>query len=268
MVHVPPNCTECAPSARACATTQRQVNTRQSPSVQPPGFPAAPNRRTCKQTWTRYLGGICRRCVPRSAASTLDRSPRHVSRPDARPGPSDGQAFHLPPLTSGHISQHPCKRSTYITTRELGRREQPVRHRLPAHKVGRALEDPGTEVTAAYPHTARGGGINRSIRGIDISVNCLNAIASMEFSNLPRRHPTPKSSGWLAGSTRLREIWATQCAAPLWLLACQQGLGWQVSSEVRTPGRRSFSLKTLRLITCRLGSGSNAMTQHKPARSV
>lgn len=64
VVHMPPNCTECAPFCRACATTQRQVNTRQSPAVQPPGFPPAPNRRTCKQTWTRYLGGICRCCVP------------------------------------------------------------------------------------------------------------------------------------------------------------------------------------------------------------
>lgn len=67
VVHMPPNCTECAPLCRACATIQRQVNTRQSPSVQPPGFPAAPNRRTCKQTWTRYLGGnlplLCTYCM-------------------------------------------------------------------------------------------------------------------------------------------------------------------------------------------------------------
>lgn len=62
-----------------------------------------------------------------------------------------------PPLLlciSGHISQYPCKRPTNITTRGLGRREQPVRHSSRRAVWGDWGKDPGTEkVTAAYPHT-------------------------------------------------------------------------------------------------------------------
>lgn len=59
---------------------------------------------------------------------------------------------------SGHISQYPCKRPTNITTRGLGRREQPVRHRLPARSVGGLGEGPwDRKVTAAYPHTTPKG---------------------------------------------------------------------------------------------------------------
>lgn len=150
VVHMPPNCTECAPFCRACATTQRQVNTRQSPAVQPPGFPPAPNRRTCKQTWTRYLGGICRCCVPNVPMCV---------RPVAQGVllylgiNNQRQAIHLL-----HLSHSLSLRALVTSPNTLangrpisltagwGGGSNPSRHRLPARRVGggeEALEDPG-----------------------------------------------------------------------------------------------------------------------------
>lgn len=87
----------------------------------------------------------------------------------------------------------------------------PSGNRLPARRVGemggRALEDPGTKVTAAYPHTTPT--VNRSNRGIAISVNCLNVPAAAGGRNSRTFHAALPHRKPVAGSTRPREIWAT-----------------------------------------------------------
>lgn len=151
VVHMPPNCTECAPLCRACTTTQRQVNNaqvRQSPSVQPPGFPAAPIAARVNRHGPAIWGEFAVAVVPLTVCRHVrPDAQKGVLRPDASQGPAIGAGDpSVAPLllcASGHISQYPCKRSTNITTRGLGRREQPVRHRLPARRVGEWGEGPG-----------------------------------------------------------------------------------------------------------------------------
>lgn len=105
-----------------------------------------------------------------------------------------------PPLLlciSGHISQYPCKRPTNITTRGLGRREQPVRHRLPARSVGGLGEGPSDRKSDSCLSAYDPIGSSVYPRYCHKRSSVL-----MEFSNLPRCPPTPKTSGWLYPAAR------------------------------------------------------------------
>lgn len=209
VVHMPPNCTECAPFCRACATTQRQVNTRQSPAVQPPGFPPAPNRRTCKQTWTRYLGGICRCCVP-----TV---PMYV-RPVAQGGTfvpryNQRQAIHLLHLSHsllcGLWSHLPIPLQTgdlyhYPRAGEAGATRPGTGSRRAGWVGGRGPGGPW-DVTACL--SAYNPRTHRSNRGIAISSK-LPHIFRVDGILEPSTPPShTKTSGWLYPAAR--EIWAT-----------------------------------------------------------
>lgn len=216
VVHMPPNCTKCAPFCRACATTQRQVNTRQSPAVQPPGFPPAPNRRTCKQTWTRYLGGICRCCVPTVCTIVRPVAPGGTFVPRYNQRQGDPSAPSSVPFSS--VRALVTSPNTLANGRPIslpagwGGGSNPSRHRLPARRVGGGWEGPGGpwEVTAclsAYDPRA-----HRSNRGIAISSK-LPHIFRVDGILEPSTPPShTKTSGWLYPAAR--ETWATHWSQP------------------------------------------------------
>lgn len=84
VVHMPPNCTECAPLCRACATTQRQVNKPRYVNRRPFNhldFQPRPIAAHVNRHGPAIWGGICRcLCLLLLYEGTLGRPPRQPER--------------------------------------------------------------------------------------------------------------------------------------------------------------------------------------------